>query len=351
MKAWVIARCYFARMARKPLLVVLLLAIPFTLLLAEFEAFGRAPEIKQLAPVPVRLLLETQSPFAKALDNCLSQQPGRPLDVHEVTSLTAAPLDADLVEVTNAGAFLRATDHDPNKTVLESSILRTCASQQPQDTSYITVQRESSGTGSNLSTRAFVASFFPGLALFGALFLSQAMAALIWRDQERTVQQRLLTTPLSPASLVIGPILFLTTGTALALALILGLCALYSDPAALQSTGFWAIALSFGICAAGLQLIVGLLAATQRAAVAISASTTMMLAFFGGGFVPLSIYPPVLRAIAYALPNGAAQAGLTQALNGQGNTQQVALRTFTVVIWAAILISIAIILQKRKMRA
>jgi ABC-type uncharacterized transport system permease subunit len=108
--------------------------------------------------------------------------------------------------------------------------------------------------------------------------------------------------------------------------------------------------LGFGLCAAGLQLAIGLLFKTQRAAQAMSASVNVMLAFFGGGFVPLSAYPPFLRAAAYALPNGAAQAGMSEVLLGLGNLHQLSLRVGIVWLWAAVLVLTAIVLQQRRMR-
>ena len=77
----------------------------------------------------------------------------------------------------------------------------------------------------------------------------------------------------------------------------------------------------------------------------------MLLAFFGGGFVPLSLYPPVLRAVAYALPNGASQAGLTQILEGTGQPISLLWFAATVWLWAALLAGTAIALQIRRMHS
>jgi ABC-type multidrug transport system permease subunit len=214
----------------------------------------------------------------------------------------------------------------------------------------LSLQRETAAPALTTTKNQFIATFFPGLALFGALFISQSMAALIWRDQEESVQRRLLTLPIAPSVLVFGPLSFLACGTTVTLALIMAVCAMAANPGSLASPAFWALILGFGLCAAGLQLAIGLLFRTQRAAQAMSASVNVMLAFFGGGFVPLSAYPPFLRAAAHGLPNGAAQAGMSGVLLGYGNLKEFSLRVGTVWLWALVLVVTAIILQQRRMR-
>jgi ABC-type multidrug transport system permease subunit len=82
-----------------------------------------------------------------------------------------------------------------------------------------------------------------------------------------------------------------------------------------------------------------------------SASVNMLLAFLGGGFVPLSLYPAFLRTLAYALPNGAAQAGIFQTLESPGNLQDIFWRVAAVWAWAFVLISAAISMQNRRMHS
>jgi len=343
-EALVIANQYFQRILRKRLLLVFLLAIPFTLLLAEFAAFGRKGGNSQLASVPVRFEPQFRSEISNRFAQCLGNQPGHPLRISEtdgdlLTLSAAQPISASL----NANA-------DPTKALLEISIAEICASQVTRAPSPLSIERETPPAEPSAAKNNFVATFFPGLALFGALFISQSMAALIWRDQEQSVQRRLLTLPVAPSVLVFGPLFFLACGTTATLALIMAVCALAANPASLASPAFWALIFGFGLCAAGLQLAIGLLFRTQRAAQAISASVNVMLAFFGGGFVPLSAYPPFLRAAAYILPNGAAQAGMSEVLIGLGNLREFSLCAGTVWLWAVVLVGTAIILQARRMR-
>jgi ABC-type multidrug transport system permease subunit len=343
-EALAISNQYFQRILRKRLLLVFLLAIPFTLLLAEFAAFGRTGGNSQLASVPIRFQPQVRSEVANRFAHCLEDQPGHPLRISEtegdlLTLSPSQPLSASL----NAGA-------DPTRSLLERSVAEICASEQTLALSLLSIKRETAPAAASIAKTGFIATFFPGLALFGALFISQSMAALIWRDQEQSVQRRLLTLPIAPSVLVFGPLFFLACGTTATLAVIMAVCALAANPGTLASPVFWAVVLGFGLCAAGLQLAIGLLFRTQRAAQAMSASVNVMLAFFGGGFVPLSAYPPFLRAAAYALPNGAAQAGMSGVLLGLGSLHEFSLRVGTVWLWATLLVVTAIILQQRRMR-
>ena len=343
-EAFVIAAQYFQRILRKRLLLVFLLAIPFTLLLAEFAAFGGSGNTTQLASIPIRLQLPTRSQVTNRFAHCLADQPAHPLRISET--------NGDLLTLSSAqplSASLNVASPDPATSLLEMSIVEICASQTSHSPSF-SLSRQVNPAITSAAKTNFVATFFPGLALFGALFISQSLAALIWRDRELSVQRRLLTLPIAPSVLVFGPLSFLASGTTATLALVMTVCAIASNPASLASPAFWALIVGFGLCAAGLQLAIGLLFQTQRAAQAMSASVNVMLAFFGGGFVPLSAYPPFLRAAAYALPNGAAQAGISGVLLGFGNLREFSLRVGTVWLWAVVLVVTAIILQQRRMR-
>ncbi len=70
----------------------------------------------------------------------------------------------------------------------------------------------------------------------------------------------------------------------------------------------------FSLCAGALQLLIGASAASERGAQSISAIAVMLLALFGGAFVPVDNYPQPWRSLASLLPNGAAQAGMTRVL-------------------------------------
>ena len=357
-ETWVITSHYFQRMARKPFLIVFLLAIPFTLLLAEFAAFGRTEVKKTITPQAIWFRSDgIASPVADRFVSCLAGQSGRPLQIDEVSRDVNPPRDVPFITVA-ARSPLRLSLQGPNSGpafLLAKSVMKICAARASQSSVPIyavNLQRAAPEPRAGaLKSRAFFARFFPGLALFGALFLCQSMASLVWRDQELTVQQRLLTMPVRPSALVFGPVLFLTSGALLALLLLLAVCAFGTNPSALLFPSLWAIAIGFALCSAGLQLSLGFLARSQRAAQAMSASSNMMLAFFGGGFVPLSLYPPLLRNAAYGLPNGAAQAGITQLFEGEGHSPALLWRVSTVFLWAAVLVCTAIALQGRRLRS
>src|SRR5207245_4868689 len=133
----------------------------------------------------------------------------------------------------------------------------------------------------------FFATLFPGLVLFGLMFIGQVLALRLLRDRTRGLQRRLLTTPVSATAAILGSMLFLVT----ALVVMLGVLGLLATavfrvhlraPAALLAFGF-----GFAAFTAGMQLTVGALAASDRGARAISSGVIMLLSLLGGSFVPI----------------------------------------------------------------
>ena len=173
-----------------------------------------------MAPVGVYLTSDNAlSDTAQRFARCLAEQRGYPLQLLPVNAGTIVPRGAAMVTLSGSlpvSVKIAMAQNDATKYLLVASIAKICAAQgraASANLNTVAVQRAMPAeNGASLKRGVFFARFFPGLALFGALFLSQSMASLIWRDQERTIQQRLLTMPVRAAALVAGPLLFLTVG-------------------------------------------------------------------------------------------------------------------------------------------
>jgi hypothetical protein len=71
--------------------------------------------------------------------------------------------------------------------------------------------------GPGVDAKQFFAFIFPGLVIFGVMFISQSLALRLLRDRVRGVERRLMMTPLSPRAQIAGAFLFMAAGLLLVL--------------------------------------------------------------------------------------------------------------------------------------
>lgn len=117
------------------------------------------------------------------------------------------------------------------------------------------------------------------------------------------------------------------------------------NPAALLLLG-----LGISVFIAGLQLTINGMAKTDRGASFAAGVILMVLALLGGSFIPAEVYPPFLRALAFNLPNGAAQQGMIDVLVHDKSFAAIGLRLATTWVWAAVLLGFALRLEGRRLR-
>jgi ABC-type multidrug transport system permease subunit len=382
----IVAAHHLRRLVRRPALVLFLTAVPLTLAFVESAAFGPAASANGAPPpVPVLFADEDQSGASRALEACVTDGIGKdPLAVTSVESRAAAEpvfrrgAHAALI-VASAGFerglrdgagvavkyFPRAAD-DGGANVA-SEVLETCVALANGTVAGAATRAEGIQRLAAIATAStkvaidrppiaasevsvgdvFLASIFPGLALFAILFISQAMAALLLRDRTRAIQSRIFTLPVRPWEVFGGSLLYLVSGLTVLL-IVMGLLGgallhlqLQSIPALLL------LGVGFTVCAAALQLLIGATAKTDRGAQSLGAIAVMMLSLFGGAFIPVENYPPMWRALASLLPNGAAQAGMARALSVNAPAAGVGIQVATIWIWAAALSLAAFAMRPR----
>lgn len=413
--ALLIAGHHLRRLARSPGLVLLLAAIPITLALIEYAAFGPTAASGKFPPVKV-LTLDEDNTFASRmvpqffaggpmkdyfeLSPAQSREEARQLFQHGAASAlivvpggfqdallsgrkaelqlyrnpiqTFSPAIVDSVLQMGAaiGNGLLAQAGEPLHRIKELFAARKQPAEEDitavslgfyragqrfarlgalQDIS-VTIQRPAGGAAAGIGSdpRQFFAFMFPGLVLFGLFFISEALAMRLLRDRLRGLQRRLMATPASRGAVLGGGVLYLVSGL-LVLLLLLGAIgsAIFRielrQPAALLVLG-----LGFAAFAAGLQLLMAGLARSDRGAQAVSSIVIMVLALLGGTFVPAESYPPFLRSLAYALPNGATQQGMVDVLIHQRALAGIAGRAAIVWAWSIATLAAAVLVERRR---
>jgi ABC-2 type transport system permease protein len=200
------------------------------------------------------------------------------------------------------------------------------------------------------SSQAFFGYIFPGLVLFGLMFISQALAMRLLRDREMGLQRRVAIAPASPSSIMAGGVLYLFAALLVLMALLAALGAVIFRVELRNPATLLVLAVGFALFATGLQLSVLGFARSERGAQAVVGVVIMVLSLLGGAFVPLEQYPPFLQAVGRVLPNGAAHQAFVDVLvrgRGLGDLLQPAAITWA---WAAALVVLAVVAERRHSR-
>lgn len=198
------------------------------------------------------------------------------------------------------------------------------------------------------SPKAFFAFIFPGLVIFGVMFISQSLALRLMRDRVRGVERRLAMTPISPAVRIAGSFLFMASGLIAILALLLAVGAVVFRIEPRNPPALLALAAGFAVFASALHLTIIAIARDERSASFIGSGLVMLLSLLGGTFFPAESMPPFLRAVAFVTPNGAAQQGFVDVLAHGRTLVEASARIFTTWGWALATMTVALAATYRK---
>ena len=411
----VIAAHHLRRLLRNPGLILILAAIPVSLALIEYLAFGRTVASGKLPPIRVLVLDEDKTLASAALPRLLSlgplagvfeiapvldrrsardalarnqasalivvprglqdgllrdqpQELGLALNpiqrfapqvaegalgstlavVNQVHAEAAEPLrrirlladsgrelsEADVVAI-SAGLF-KAVDRVRGLSALPEVELR--------------VERPGAAAQSvGPRPDEFFAVVFPGLVVFALLFIAQSLALRLLRDRQRGLQRRLLATPASRAAILWGGVAYLGAALCGVLALLAALGAVVFRIPPREPLAVLLLGVGLAGFTAGLHLLIVALARTDKGAASIGSVLVLLLSLLGGSFVPAEQYPPLLRALALLLPNGAAQQGLVDVLAHGRTLLEVSARVLNVWTWAGALLAAAVALEARRL--
>jgi ABC-type multidrug transport system permease subunit len=206
-------------------------------------------------------------------------------------------------------------------------------------------------TGFGSDPSRFFAYIFPGLAIFGLLFIAQALAMRLMRDRLRGLQRRLMVTPTPPAAVILGGVLYLVVALFALLVFLALVGAVVFRIRLRDPVSLLAIGVGFAIFAAGLHLLSNSLARSDRTAGFAGSVVVMVLSLLGGSFVPAEQYPPVLRGLAALVPNGAAQQGFIDVLVHEIPLPGLGARLAVTWVWGLATLGLAVLLERRRARS
>lgn len=178
------------------------------------------------------------------------------------------------------------------------------------------------------------------LILFMFLTSMTAASRLVYTRQ-LGVSRRMLATPTSPATIVAGEAVGRYAVAILQAAYIVVVSAVafrvnWGDPLA---TGVL-IAL-FGLCAAGVAMLVGALARNPSQAGSLGVFLGLGLGALGGCMVPFSVMPPLMQQIARLLPHSWALLGIQSLIRDGGGLASVATNAAVLAVWGIVAMAIA----------
>jgi ABC-2 type transport system permease protein len=286
-----------------------------------------------ISPEIVRSMLD----MLTAITNGLLARAQAPLDaINKVAAAGRAPTEDEVAEISRG--FFRAGQQLQVLNELQNLAVDV---KRPSGT---TERFEFTGGASS-----FFAYIFPGLVMFGLMFISQALATRLLRDREAGLQRRIATAPASRAAILAGGALYLFV----ALTVVLVLLALVGSVVfrlTLTNPGtLLVIAFGFAFFATGLQLLVISMARSDAGAQAVAGALIMILSLLGGAFVPLESYPPALRAIGELLPNGAAHQAFIDVLVRQKILGEILRPVAIIWTWALAFTAVAVVLERRRL--
>jgi ABC-2 type transport system permease protein len=414
----IIAAHQIRRVVRNPGLILLLLAIPLTLAVMEYAAFGRTAAEGKLPPTKVLFLDEDDTLASGFLPQVFSGGPAkdffelaqvpsrdeaaRMFKRGEASALIVVPKgfqDAllagsrcelvfypnpiqsigpeiarsmlDMTTLIGNGLYAKALepisrikalfDQKRDPTSAEVAVIsqgffeagRRLGGLESLNDLKVNVQRpgeREARTGFGNDPKTFFAYVFPGLVVFALMFIAQSLAMRLLRDRTRGLQRRVVMAPVSPTAVVMGGVVYLVTGL---LALMGALAAIGAvifriqlrDPLSLAAIG-----LGFATFAAGLHLLSGSLARSDRSAGFVGSVVVLVLSLVGGTFVPAETFPPFLQHVAAMVPNGAAQQGFIDVLVHRVPLSGLGLRLGVTWAWGLAIMALAVYFERRRLR-
>ena len=414
----VIAAHHIRRVIRNPGLILLLLAIPLTLAVIEYAAFGSTAAEGKLPPTKVLFLDEDDTLTSGFLPQVFSGGPAK--DFFELAQVASRDEAARMFTRGQASALIvvpkgfqdallagsrcelvfstnpiQSIGPEIARSMLEMTVLignglyaqaiepvgrikalfdagRDPSSDEVAEISRgffeagrrlggldalnrLTVDVQRPGetearTGFGNDPKTFFAYVFPGLVVFALMFIAQSLAIRLLRDRMKGLQRRIVITPVSPTAVVMGGVTYLVAGLLALLVFLALIGALVFRIQLRDPVSLLAIGLGFAVFAAGLHLLSGSLARSDRGAGFVGSVVVLVLSLLGGTFVPSETYPPFLRAVATMVPNGAAQQGFIDVLVHKIPLAELGGRLGVTWAWGLATMALAVFFERRRLR-
>jgi ABC-2 type transport system permease protein len=184
------------------------------------------------------------------------------------------------------------------------------------------------------------------LVLF--MFLTSMTAATqLIMSRQLGVSRRMLATPTPARTIVVGELLgrfgiAMIQGLFIVLmtALVFGVS--WGDPLAAS-----AIVVAFALVGTGVAMLVGTVASNADQAASLGVAVAMLLGAFGGAMVPPEVFPDVMRTLSFATPHAWAIDGLRDIVLRDANLFGVVPQLAVLAVFAAALLTLAVLLFRR----
>jgi len=188
----------------------------------------------------------------------------------------------------------------------------------------------------------FWALFLPGLLLMSLMFTAQGMSLDIWIEKTGGTLRRILSTPQSVMSFLMGKLVASVAIMALAVlvALVLGVT-MFGVPKARAPLALVWTAYAGGALFCYLVLI-QVVSTSMRGAQFLSSMIVFPLIMIGGSFFPFEIMPEWMARIGRVTPNGLAVAKIKEILFGHPNPASIAVAAIVIGAAAAIALWLAV---------
>lgn len=256
----------------------------------------------------------------------------------QASLIVSAVVDAQAIE-------LRAARFAEAQTDLSFDQALTAARTAATGAAFVTVRTTAAG-GSETSAFAYGAG--QELVLF-VFVISLAASSMLIESRRLRVAQRMLASPTSAATVLVGEAL---GRFAIALAegvLIVAVTALlfgvdWGDPLA---TG--AVVVLFALVGTGAAMLIGSVFNTAQQAGSLGVFVGLVFAALGGAMVPLEVFPPLMRTIAHATPHAWAIDAFGEILGSGAGVVQVLPNLGVLAGYGIAVTAIATVLFRRKL--
>lgn len=188
------------------------------------------------------------------------------------------------------------------------------------------------------------------LILF-VFLVSLSASGMLIESRRIGVSRRMLASPTPAATVILGETLgrfaiALFQGLVIVLLTLVLFRVDWGDPAA---TG--AIVVLFVLVGTGAAMLMGSVANNAQQTGSLGVFFGLVLAALGGAMVPLEVFPPVMRTIAHVTPHAWALDAFTEVLGRRGTIADILPQLGVLAGYAAVLLTLATVLFRRKLTA
>jgi ABC-2 type transport system permease protein len=202
--------------------------------------------------------------------------------------------------------------------------------------------------GEELSPAATVA---PGMGLLFLFFTMAAVARALLDERRQRVLDRMLATPTSLSTILLGKALAVLVLGAVSLGTLWASTSFLFGAAWGDPLGVAVLLLAATLAVTGISAVIAAVARNEESADLVATGVAFVLGILGGSLVPLSELPDGLVRVSLLTPNGWAQRGFAELSAGNGHLGDVTTEVAVLLAWAAGTLLVAAVALPRRLAA